>query len=538
MNSDDGSISRHAGSATEVIDPRAELARRVITSSTFEKSPKLRSFLQYVCQCALHNEPEAATEQQIGIHVFGRNPGYNPNEDNIVRSQARLLRLKLEHHFANEGKAEPVIITIPKGRYLPAFPKRTEEGPEQEEIASIPNAVQPARKYLMIGLVALAAVVVLASVWLLSTFFRSKSSPAASIPADVSNVRQKGRMVPQASGRYPTAAVDGEIRIAAGSTAPFTDVWGRVWNSDQYYQGGVARPGPQDLFPFPPNPGILKNIREGTSTDDVAMRGQSGFRYDIPVPAGVYELRLYFADPVRRTALEGQQDAQNVRHFSVDVNGRRILSNFDAVADAGLNSFDVRVFRDIAPAADGKVHIEFIPGPERPFVNALELTAGTPGKLKPIRISAHSSGLLDRDGTGWSADNYYINGRTGFSSSEGALNIPELYSNERYGNFSYSIPVPPGSYTVRLHFMETFFGSNQSNGLCQGAGCRVFDVSCNDSVLLKNFDIFQAAGAGFRPVVRVFHNLHPNGQGKLLLSFTSRINYAEVRAIEVIDEGH
>ena len=80
--------------------------RRVASSSTFEKSPRLRAFFLHVCRCALDNKPEAATEQQIGIYVYDRPPGYNPNEDNIVRSQARLLRMKLEHHFANEGKDE------------------------------------------------------------------------------------------------------------------------------------------------------------------------------------------------------------------------------------------------------------------------------------------------------------------------------------------------------------------------------------------------------------------------------------------------
>jgi hypothetical protein len=38
-------------------------------------------------------------------------------------------------------------------------------------------------------------------------------------------------------------------------------------------------------------------------------------------------------------------------------------------------------------------------------------------------------------------------------------------------------------------------------------------------------------------VVREFHGLRPNGQGKLLISFSSRVNYAEIRAIEVIDEA-
>src|SRR5260221_5992281 len=106
---------------------REELVSRVASSSIFEKSFRLRAFFLYVCRCALEHKPEEATEQQIGIHVYGRRPGYNPNEDNIVRSQARVLRMKLEHHFANEGKHEPVVITIPKGRYLSVFEARAQE---------------------------------------------------------------------------------------------------------------------------------------------------------------------------------------------------------------------------------------------------------------------------------------------------------------------------------------------------------------------------------------------------------------------------
>ena len=111
----------------EAAAEREELVHRVASSSTFERSPRLRAFFLHVCRCALDNKPEGATEQQVGICVYDRPPGYNPNEDNIVRSQARLLRLKLEHHFANEGKDEAIIITIPKGRYLPAFETRSEQ---------------------------------------------------------------------------------------------------------------------------------------------------------------------------------------------------------------------------------------------------------------------------------------------------------------------------------------------------------------------------------------------------------------------------
>jgi len=60
-------------------------------------------------------------EQQIGIGVFGRSPAYSPGEDSIVRSQARLLRQRLEEYFRTTGKFEPVRITIPKGSYVPLF---------------------------------------------------------------------------------------------------------------------------------------------------------------------------------------------------------------------------------------------------------------------------------------------------------------------------------------------------------------------------------------------------------------------------------
>ena len=38
-------------------------------------------------------------------------------------------------------------------------------------------------------------------------------------------------------------------------------------------------------------------------------------------------------------------------------------------------------------------------------------------------------------------------------------------------------------------------------------------------------------------MVRTFSGLRPNGQGKLLLSFSPSVDYAEIRAIEVIDEA-
>ena len=534
MNREGSSALLPADCSTGATDTRQDLVRRVVSSSTFEKSPKLRAFLLYVCRCAFDNEPAAATEQQIGIHVFGRSPGYNPNEDNIVRSQARLLRLKLEHHFSNEGSHEPVLITIPKGRYLPSFEER-DHGTltTHPPVPGVDRPKQSRRSYLKALLVMVSVVFGLGIVWLAGTALRSKES--GSIQPAIAAVH---RHQPEVA-RGAAVPVDGEVRIAAGNTgAPYVDIRGRRWDSDQFYNGGVSGPGPQELFPPVSDPSLFGNLRQGAATETSAPQAQNEFRYDIPVKSGVYELRLYFADPARQTVPESGEDAQNLRHFQVNLNGRPILMGFDPIADAGQASVDIRAFKDVSPAADGRVHLQFVPAGERPFVSAIELTPGTRGKLKPIRFSARKSDFVDGDGIEWDADNYFISGRTtSYSNSEPDTKIPELYSVERYGNFGYAIPVSQGSYTVKLHFMESFFGPSVPTGLCRGAGCRVFDVTCNGEMLLKDFDIFQAAGGAFRPLVRTFHNLHPNGQGKLLLSFLPKVNYAEVRAIEVIDEA-
>jgi hypothetical protein len=523
----------------EAVLERQEVVRRVASSSTFERSPRLRAFFIHVCRCALDNKPEAATEQQVGICVYDRPPGYNPNEDNIVRSQARLLRLKLEHHFANEGKNEPIIITIPKGRYLPVFETRLEQ-PVVLHGVPPPERGRPRRSLQILA--GVAVVFGLAIVWLgYRSFKAAPGTPHTSVaPASaVPRAEQSAAAPPQRNQLLASTPGATEVRIAAGHAGPpYLDAWGRRWEADRYYEGGAPQPGPRHFFPPVADEGPFRTMREAVSADLTAPQSQRQFRYDIPVHSGVYELRLYFADSLRQPDEDQKEDAQNYRHFQIILNGHPLLSDIDPVADAGSAAVDGRVFKDVHPDSDGKVHIEFLSSWGKPaFVSALELTPGTPGKLKPIRISANQSGFTDADGTPWRGDNYFIGGRTTRRKNpETVPKIPVLYAGERHGNFSYSIPVAPGSYTVKLHFLESFFSPLVADAGCGGAGCRVFNVTCNGVLLLQDFDILQAAPA-FRPVVREFHGLRPNGQGKLLLSFSPKANYAEVRAIEIIDEA-
>lgn len=91
---------------------------------------RLKALLLYVAEQALSRPGEPLNEYQIGRAVFERPTEYSPSEDNIVRVQARHLRARLEEYFENEGKAEPLILEIPKGGYLPVFRAREQVAPE------------------------------------------------------------------------------------------------------------------------------------------------------------------------------------------------------------------------------------------------------------------------------------------------------------------------------------------------------------------------------------------------------------------------
>ena len=105
-------------------DERWALVQRIVASQCFIKAPQLRDILLYLTRRALEDNPSGISEHEVGCKVLGRRPDFNPNEDNIVRVQVRHLRKKLEDYFSTEGRDESILLTIPKGAYLPRFEPR------------------------------------------------------------------------------------------------------------------------------------------------------------------------------------------------------------------------------------------------------------------------------------------------------------------------------------------------------------------------------------------------------------------------------
>jgi hypothetical protein len=321
-----------------------------------------------------------------------------------------------------------------------------------------------------------------------------------------------------------TDPVSEEFRILTGyHGAPFVDRQGHTWGADAYFTGGVsASVPPGRSIEGQPDPHLLKTSRSGQ------------FQYDIPLRQGSHELHLYFAETEygEGNPLGGGEAS---RIFDVAVNGVPTLTMFDPLASAGSpNRLHQRVLKDIAPAADGKLHIRFDPRAAPAFLNAIEILPSLPGRIHPVRIVMQNSPVTDSDGHLWAADEYYCGGVQAFHRNVVANPREKaLYHGERYGNFSYRIPLAPGEYRLTLHFAETWFGTAESQE--PALDSRIFNVFANGVSLLRDYQIVKDADGANRSVEKVFENLAPNAQGELLLEFVPVRNYAELNAIEVVE---
>lgn len=121
-----------------------QLARRVAASKTFAGSQGLQAFLLYISERTLSGQGEQVKEQTIGMAVFHRKPDYDPGSDNIVRVRAGQLRQRLARYFETEGEAEPLIISIPKGAYVPVFEPRPAHQPAADLTAPAADLTAPA----------------------------------------------------------------------------------------------------------------------------------------------------------------------------------------------------------------------------------------------------------------------------------------------------------------------------------------------------------------------------------------------------------
>ena len=111
---------RHETGAPSAEDVRSAL-ERLLQSEHFKSSPRASRFIQFVVETALAGNSSTLKEYVLGIEVFDRAPTFDPGTDTIVRVEAVKLRKRLDQYYHGPGATDPVVISVPKGAYVPHF---------------------------------------------------------------------------------------------------------------------------------------------------------------------------------------------------------------------------------------------------------------------------------------------------------------------------------------------------------------------------------------------------------------------------------
>ncbi len=463
------------------------------------------AFFRYVTEQYFKGCGEQIKEFNIAVEALGRPLTFDPKRDSIVRVEAYRLRKRLGKYYAREGWTHEIQVHFPVGKYAPEFrsprslPSESEPEPDSgPEIRSM--------RIFSIPVLAAAAIAVLAAVVLLYPL-RQPAVPDS----------------PARSAAPPSAGVQGgAVRILAGSSRRFVDQKANEWGPDRFYTNGSSASISARPIRRTHDRGLYFSRREGN------------FTYDIPLPPGIYELRLYFAES-QYGEDQPSGGGETSRLFSIRANGKSLAEALDVVSDAGGgDTADIKIYTDVQPAEDGYLHLAFVSlAREKAFVNAIEVLPGLRGRMLPLRMVAGSRPARDSKGNVWTPES--------FSSGGQLLERPDpvagtsdhdLYRHERFGHFRYVIPVAADRlYTATFHFCEQFFGTKAN-----GVGRRVFDLNFNGRALLQNFDILNVAKP-LHAVKKRITGLKPDAQGKLVFDFVPVRNYPLVNAIEIVDEG-
>ncbi len=120
-----------------------EELERISASEAFRSKPVMRRLLSYLVKECIEGRSEQIKGYSIGVDVFGQGAGFDPDEGALVRNNAVRLRGLLKTYYLSDGKEDPVVIDIPKGRYVPRITENTVSSNENNAAARPGTADDP-----------------------------------------------------------------------------------------------------------------------------------------------------------------------------------------------------------------------------------------------------------------------------------------------------------------------------------------------------------------------------------------------------------
>jgi hypothetical protein len=159
--------------------------------------------------------------------------------------------------------------------------------------------------------------------------------------------------------------------------------------------------------------------------------------------------------------------------------------------------------------------------------------AGAPASV-PLRILAGYGGQphIDASGFLWQPDQYFQGGRPWQSTATTALrtNDPLLFQHWRSGEFSYHIPLAPGTYELHLYF--AYNGHDFEPEGAENVG--TFSLDFNGERIIPALDVESDAMGQNTADERVFKDVHPGPDGMLGINLEGVRGMPFLNALEVL----
>src|ERR1700738_2329658 len=106
-------------------EPIQRQIERIVHSEQFRSSEVLRRLLTFLSEKAIAGEADNLKEYVVAIDGLGKSSTYDPQHNSAVRIQMGRLRQRLAEYYRSEGKNDPMIVDLPKGRFRLTFEERT-----------------------------------------------------------------------------------------------------------------------------------------------------------------------------------------------------------------------------------------------------------------------------------------------------------------------------------------------------------------------------------------------------------------------------
>jgi Tol biopolymer transport system component len=255
MPSPNGAIAQARSDPPDALI-RAQL-ERILASEVFSRSRHLRRFLSFIVEQTLAGHGDSLKESVLAHELYGKGTDFDGGADPVVRVDARRLRDKLREYYA--GRADPVVISLPKGSYVPVFDAKP-ASPTQ----AAPPATNLRRARIAVGAIALVAAV-MAAVFAWRAFVRPAAAPAQLLPL----ASYPGNEGP------PALSPDGNLVAFAwsghGDAGP-TDIYVKAVGSEAFRQL-TATAGWETSPAWSPDGHSLAFVRDGQGVFTMSQLG-------------------------------------------------------------------------------------------------------------------------------------------------------------------------------------------------------------------------------------------------------------------------